>query len=208
MKSKETKGLTQIIDINYPLASSILNVSGVYLNLGKKTPVSQNVKPKTRKEKSNISNEDKVADSISGIEHIEVQEGFAQIECNATKEQIMHYFMSLANEKNDSFNKCYMAKRDVEEFVKKNFAIFKCLPTGKYFPINLTISQKGRLRRFVSEFNLEFGLKTVSQNRNYALLLIHNFEIFKDDKLDSLVNNMQLKKGPVEKNRIPVPTKK
>ena len=115
-------------------------------------------------------------------------DGFSQIECRATKEEILDFFMSLAKEKNDSLNKCYMKESDVEEFVKKNFAIFKCTPIPKYFPINLTKKQKGRLRCFVAEFYIEFGSKTVIETRNYALLLMHNFEIFKNDNLKSLIN--------------------
>lgn len=138
----------------------------------------------------------------------ELPPAFKQIECSATKEEILDFFMILAKEKNNNLTKYYMKESDVEEFVKKNFAIFESAPTGKYFPINLTTTQKGRLRCFVTEFYIEYGSKTVIETRNYALLLVHNFEIFKDDNLASLINNMQLKKGPIKKNRIPVPTKK
>lgn len=138
----------------------------------------------------------------------ELPPGFKQIECTATKEEILDFFMILAKVENNTLTKCYMKESDVMEFVKKNFAVFEIVPTGKYFPINLTTAQKGRLRCFFTEFYNQYGSKTVIETRNYALLLVHNFEIFKDDNLASLINNMQLKKGPVKKNRIPVPTKK
>ncbi len=138
----------------------------------------------------------------------ELPPAFKQIECSAKKEEILDFFMILAKEKNNNLNKYYMKESDVEEFVKKNFAVFESAPTGKYFPINLTTTQKGRLRCFVTEFYIEYGSKTVIETRNYALLLVHNFEIFKDDNLASLINNMQLKKGPIKKNRIPIPATK
>lgn len=127
-----------------------------------------------------------------------------QIECSASKKEILFFFMALAREKNDSLNMYYMEESDVEKFVKNTFSNFKCNPIkNKYFPINLRTSQKGRLRFLMAEFCNRYGSKSPNEIKKYAAVLKHSFEIFKDDNLQSLINNMQIKKGPIEKNRIP-----
>lgn len=135
----------------------------------------------------------------------ELPPGFEQIECEATEQEILDYFMILSTVKNNSNNKHYMKVNDVEEFVKKNFVIFNCVPTGKYFPINLTDRQKGRLRDFVNNFYLKYNSKIQVNKRIYAMLLIHNFEIFNNDNVKYLIGNMGETRVPVERNRIPIP---
>jgi len=125
-----------------------------------------------------------------------------QIECSATETEIIFFFMALAREKNDTLDMYYMEESEVLEFVKNTFSVFRKNPTKKYFPINLRTSQKGRLRFFMTEFCNLYGSKTSNEIKKYALVLKHSFEIFKDDNILSLINTMQIKKGPIEKNRI------
>ena len=72
-------------------------------------------------------------------------DGFKQIECEATKEEILHYFMILTKEKNYLNDEFYMNEKDVDEFVKNNFSVFQCTPTGKCFSVNLFPKQKKTL---------------------------------------------------------------
>jgi hypothetical protein len=95
-----------------------------------------------------------------------------------------------------------MSEVDVEELVKKNFAVFNSVPTGKYFAINLTKREKGKLRYFLQQFYLRYEGIAKAKNK-YALFLKWNFELFKNDSLQSILTNM--------KNKQPkdyIPTKK
>lgn len=162
-------------------------------------------------DKDNTINQTQIKEKdVHIINEIEpkLPEGFAQIECSASKEEILDSFMSLAKTKNNHLKKYYMQENDVIEFVKKNFAIFNSTPSGKYFPINLTNRQKGRLRYFVTEFYTKYGFKDDVAKKYYALLLMYNFEQFKDDNLAILIGNMGVTKGPVERNKIPFPIPK
>lgn len=174
------------------------------------TIVSNNTEPKILKNKQHLetvstSNENVVEKTIpESIEPIsELPTGFKQIECDATKPEILSYFMILAKEKNNLNEKVYMSEKDVEEFVKKNFAIFNSTTIGIYFSLNLFEKQKVRLRDFIYQFYSKYD-KSSTDKRKYVMLLINNFKLFKLDKPDTLSSNMGETKIPIKKNRIPI----
>lgn len=130
---------------------------------------------------------------------------FLQIDIkDLSEEKILYYFMILAKEKNNINNEPYMTKQDVEELVHKNFSVFKSQPNGKYFKINLKNNQKVRLRYFMQEFYQKFERKPQGNKMKYVNFLIHNFDLFKDDKPSTLYKNMGSKKIPIPENIIPV----
>ena len=112
--------------------------------------------------------------------------------------------MILAAEKNNINNEPYMTKQDVEELVHKNFSIFQSQPNGKYFTINLKYNQKIRLKYFMQQFYQKFERKPQGNKMKYVNFLIHNFDLFKDDKPNTLYKNMGSKKIPIPENIIPV----
>jgi len=132
-----------------------------------------------------------IASSINPI-----PEGFEQITNQATQEQISDYFMILSKEKNRLNKRPYMEKGDIEELIKKNFAIFECQPNGIYFNINLTTQQKGVLRYFLYQFYQKYELNFIGTKMKYVNFLIHNFELFKNDNPASLNSNMSETKKP------------
>ncbi|CAN5546167.1 hypothetical protein BH10BAC1_BH10BAC1_20030 [soil metagenome] len=151
----------------------------------------------------NIPEVEKITPDIAKIGP-KLPEGFKQINCKATEKEILHFFMILSEVKNKEMDKFYMKEEDVLEFAQKNFSIFNTIPTGKYFPINLGIKQKGRLIDFMNEFYRKYDYDLDNNKMKYALLLINNFERFKDDDPQILLSNMSPSKGPIEKNKIPV----
>ena len=85
-----------------------------------------------------------------------------------------------------------------------NFSIFNAAPTGKYFPSNLGIKQQGRLKDFMNEFYRKYDYDLDNNKMKYALLLINNFDRFKNDDPLILLSNMSPSKGPIGKNKIHV----
>jgi hypothetical protein len=132
----------------------------------------------------------------------ELPPGFEQIKCEATEKEILNYFMILSKEENSLNKEYFMDEKDVEEFVKKNFFIFNCIPTGKYFSINLLPNQKRILIYFMFTFYLKYDRKVANTKIKYVNLLINNFELFKSDKPKSLLSNMSESKKPINKNCI------
>ncbi len=131
-------------------------------------------------------------------------EGFQQIKCKATEDEILNFFMILSKVKNKEMDEFYMKEEDVLEFVKKNFSVFNATATGKYFPINLGIKQKGRLMDFMNKFYRKYDYDMDNKKIKYARLLIYNFDQFKNDDPQVLLSNMSPSKSPIEKNTIPV----
>jgi len=127
---------------------------------------------------------------------IKLPSNFEQIICDGTEQEIMNDFMLLASTKNKLNNECYMNKKDVEEFVKKNFSVFNSIPTGKYFEINLLPKQKTILIHFIYQFTVKYNRRLGVPKLKYAMLLINNFELFKNDKAATLVSNMSESKKP------------
>lgn len=179
------------------IGTSMLNIGEAYLNLGK-IPTMQEVEPKIKDDKLSIPIKDKSTRKI--IEEVLIlPPGYSQIESRATQKETLDFLRPLAK---------YMEEAEFEAFLKQVFAVFKCTPKGKYFTLNLTTRQKGKMRCLIAQFRIKFGSKTIDESKTYALLLINNFELFKNDKLSSLINNMKPSKWPIEKNRIPTSQKK
>lgn len=149
----------------------------------------------TPKQTEKTSNQESIK-TIPGL-----PDGFSQIECNATKEEILHYFMILTKERNFSNQEFFMTEEHVIEFVHKNFSVFNSKPSGKYFPINLGGKQKAILRHFIYRFYSKYD--QVNSKEKYAKLLKHNFELFKEDDLVNTMSNMSESKKPI-KGTIPV----
>lgn len=143
-------------------------------------------------------------DDQSGVSEnvaYELPENFLQIDCNADQKAILEYFMRLASRKNELNNKPYMSEEDVTELLHNNFKVFKCKPKHRYYEINLTKRQKGRLRYLVYEFYEKYA--TNSRDKvMFGYFLINNFELFKDDPIHSILKNMGQSKAPVQAHRI------
>ena len=129
--------------------------------------------------------------------------GFRQIECDATKEQISFFFSNLATENNPTNDQPYMKQNDIDELIEKNFLIFGKDPTGKYFDINLTHRQKGKLKCFILEFYEKYEAGRIGTKMKYVNFLRWNFELFKNDNPHTLNGNMNTSKKPSQKTRIP-----
>jgi len=152
---------------------------------------------------SGLSERSEVTDVTDNEADIELPDKFRQINCKATKSQIINFFMILAKTNNELFGIPYMKEEDVMELVEKNFKIFCCKPYNKFFPINLTVNQKIRLRHFIQDFYNRYSYNSKEKER-YAYFLIHNFDIFRNDKLNVLKSNMGLSKKPVEAHKIKI----
>jgi hypothetical protein len=183
---KEVRYTTRIISVQK--ADSIKNpVDPSIGEIPDKNSISTSQTDQVKTESEDIKeNEDKITP---------LPQGFMQITCKADKEQILDYFMILSKERNKSNMKPYMDAKDIKGLVEKNFIAFKCKPTGRYFPINLNLKQKGMMRDFITQFYKKYE-DNIQVKEKYACFLIHNFEIFKDDKLESLVSNMGNSKRP------------
>lgn len=132
----------------------------------------------------------------------ELPAGFKQIKCDASKEEILYFFMILAKEKNSFNDDFYMKEEDIIKFVKKNFFVFHFPPTEKYFSLNLLPEQKGRLVYFMFQFHLKYDRKLANTKMKYVMLLINNFEVFKNDKPETLITNMSESKKPKSSQNI------
>jgi hypothetical protein len=140
--------------------------------------------------------------SSSGKEiSIKLPDEFQQIKCKANKNEIIDFFMRLANKKNEIYNKPYLEEAEVMKLLDKNFKIFNQTPIGLYFPLNLTRRQKGRLSLFMYQFYNRYSYNLQDKDR-YAYFLIHNFELFKDDSLKYVKQCMCTSKKPIENHRI------
>lgn len=160
---------------------------------------SQNLAPqspdKNNSETILINEKEKLSDLI----HLEVSKtpiGFKQIDCGATKEQIERYFSILALATNRSNGNSYLSQSEVDELIRNNFSIFGCIPTGKYFDINLNKRQKATLRYFVFQFYQKFETRFIGTKMQYVNFLRWNFDLFKNDKPDILNSNMNESKKP------------
>lgn len=179
------------------IGTSMLNIGGAYLNLGK-IPTMQEAEPKIKDAKLSIPIKDKSTRKI--IEEVLIlPPGYSQIESSATQKETLDFLRNLAN---------YMEETEFTDFLLQVFKVFNRQPKGKYFSLNLTKRQKGKMRCLIAQFRIKYGSKTIDESKTYALLLINNFELFKNDKLSSLINNMKPSKWPIEKNRIPTSQKK
>lgn len=75
-------------------------------------------------ESNQISIVEKVIPEITEVTP-ELPPGFEQIECEASKEEILNYFMILSKEKNRLSDKFYMEAKDIVDFIKKNRACIR-----------------------------------------------------------------------------------
>jgi hypothetical protein len=139
--------------------------------------------------------ENKKTSASSEDIYTELPEEFTQIVCKASTAEITDYFMRLANKKNEIDGMPYMDEENVIKLLKKNFRIFNTNPIGQYFPINLTVRQKGRLRYFMYVFYSKYSFDPQEKDV-YAYFLIHNFDLFKNDSLKTLKSNMSASKSP------------
>lgn len=156
----------------------------------------KSIKEKIKIEETNSIETDKKKDEVLTKVDLELPQGFMQINCPASKEEILNYFMILAKEKNMKLGKVFMQDEDVLGFVQKNFEIFNSTPTGKYFPINLTFRQKGVLVYFMFLFQSKYDNIKANNKIKYVNLLINNFTLFKDDNPNILIGNMSESKKP------------
>ncbi len=122
---------------------------------------------------------------------------FEQIQCDGSEAEILNFFMLLATSKNRLNHEFYMSENDVKEFVYNNFSIFKKEPSGKYFAVNILPKQKRILIYFIYQFTVKYNRKLRVHKIRYAMLLINNFEQFKNDKPATLVSNMSESKRPI-----------
>ena len=130
--------------------------------------------------------------------------GFRQISCSASKDEILNYFMILSKEKNHINDNIFMSKEDVEELVRNNFSIFGKSPTGRKFDINLKFRQKNVLTHFVFQFYEKYAVMHGYAKSDYVNFLIWNFNLFENDVVTSLKSNMTPSKAPSGKNLIDI----
>lgn len=128
-----------------------------------------------------------------------------QITCDASKEEIMQYFMILSKEENFNNGNPYMRENDVIDFVESNFSVFGKTPVKKYYPVNIT--NKSTLTFFIYEFYKRFDYANTNNKIKYAELLISNFETFANENPKILRSNMGPSKRP-KNNHIVIPVEK
>jgi hypothetical protein len=145
---------------------------------------------------SNMVNKDENATIIMPNDNLsDNQINIEQIMCNASEEQILDFFM-LLNKPLYSEGKVLMEKSSIEEFCKSNFMTHNSEPKKKYFNIN--IKNKRTLVYFIYQFYYRFDKR--GSKLKYALLLINNFEAFKDDNPNNIITNFS--KAPKEMDKI------
>ena len=130
--------------------------------------------------------------------------GFSQIDCSATKEEILSFFLILTKEKNNRNNEPFMISEDVTELVENNFKVFGESSTGRVFDINLLYRQKSTFTTFVYRFYEKYAAFDGYKKKDYANFLIWNFTNYKNDKRSSLESNMTPSKAPKRKNLIQI----
>jgi hypothetical protein len=131
-------------------------------------------------------------------------DGFCQISCSASKDEILNYFMILTKEKNSSNGEQFMSEEDVLELVENNFKIFNKTPTGKVFKINIKHRQKSTLTHFVYQFYEKYAAIDGYSKKDYVNFLLWNFINYKSDNPKSLASNMTLSNRPSAKNVIQI----
>lgn len=176
-----------------------------YINLFENKEKISSIKTDIEKNKDNLIDTKlkKTEEELSAQENPEeLPYGFFQIKCDAKIDYIERFFFILSKAKNPINHEPFMEENHVKELLEKNFEIFGKISTGKYFPINLTKNQKVILRYFMFQFYQKAEINFTGTKYKYANFLIHNFEIFKDDKLKTLVRNMCESKKPTKGNVI------
>ena len=128
--------------------------------------------------------------------NFKLQDNFEQIICDGTEQEIMDDFMLLAKTKNRLNNEFFMKEEEVITFVKKNFSIYNVKPTGRYFEINLHFEQMTILKYFIYQFTVKYNRKIKLNKVKYALLLINNFDLFKNNNPIHLASNISESKKP------------
>lgn len=180
--------------------------------------LTQIINPKISFYKDKINSKDLISNSESKTEiPVELDEskhkelkfyalpnGFSQISCSASKEEIMDYFMILTKEKNNSKGEQFMSKKDVQELVENNFKIFKKASTGRVFEINIKKRQKSILTYFVYQFYERYAAKEGYDKKDYVNFLLWNFVNYKTDNIKSLASNMTASNAPTAKNIIQI----
>jgi len=130
--------------------------------------------------------------------------GFSQISCSASKEEIIDFFMILTKEKNTSNGEQFMSEKNVQELVENNFKIFKKASTGRVFEINIKQRQKSILTYFVYQFYERYAAKEGYDKKDYVNFLLWNFVNYKTDNIKSLASNMTASNAPTAKNIIQI----
>ena len=202
--------IDKIIDPTYKNYKEALNLKSLYNNEQIKKElappviiVKENIPQVSTTSLVNTVAGETIKVSSSEVHSVELPAGFLQIECGATKEEILYYFMILSKEKNHLTNEFFMTEEAVLEFVNKNFSVFNSALSGKYFPINILPKQKGILIHFMYWFYVKYDQKELNNKIKYAKLLKYNFDEFKDDNLKTLMSNMRESKKP-KKGAIPI----
>ena len=127
---------------------------------------------------------------------------FVQIDCSASKIEILAFWMILAKEKN-SKGVFYMKKDDVIELVNNVFSVFNKPGVAKFYPINLPA--KATLTYFIYCFYKKFDYGESYNKVKYVNLLISCFELYKGENPETLSSNMsEFKKSTNSKNVIPI----
>jgi hypothetical protein len=157
-----------------------------------KQKIIENKNPvETRKTILTLSDENKITKPDNKL-----PSNFEQITCEGSEQEILNDFMLLATTKNRINGEYYMSENDVIEFVKKNFSVCNSTPTGKYFEINLLPKQKTNLIYLIYQFTVKYNRKFGVPKSKYAMLLINNFESFRNDNPKTLASNMSESKRP------------
>ena len=142
--------------------------------------------------------------SIKNLITYKLPDGFCQISCSASKEEILNYFMILTKEKNSRNNESYMSEEDVLELVENNFKVFNKSSTGRVFEINIGHRQKSILTYFVYQFYYKYAAIEGYSKKDYVNFLLWSFINYKSDNPKSLASNMTGSNIPVSKNIIQI----
>ena len=144
------------------------------------------------------------ASSLKNLRTYKLPDGFCQISCSASKEEILNYFMILTKEKNSRNNESYMSEEDVLELVENNFKVFNKSSTGRVFEINIGHRQKSILTYFVYQFYYKYAAIEGYSKKDYVNFLLWSFINYKSDNPKSLASNMTGSNIPVSKNIIQI----
>ena len=116
---------------------------------------------------------------------------FEQINYSAliSKEELLSDFMLLSTGMNPKNNEPIMEEKEVHELLEKNFKAFgKVTTIHKYFSINLLEGQKYILPNFIFKIYHKYEKRLRGNKEKYALFIKNNFELYKDDDLESLTD--------------------
>lgn len=156
---------------------------------------------------SNLKSETSIELDNSNHEELKtypLPDGFRQISCSASKDEILNYFMILTKERNTSNGEQFMSEVDVLELVENNFKIFNKTSTGRVFEINIKHRQKSTLTHFVYQFYEKYAASDGYSKKDYVNFLLWNFVNYKADNPKSLASNMTLSNTPAAKNVIQI----